>query len=84
MAYEISKAVGYGAQTKAPVEEKPLQGGLELLANSATRLKEPNKEALVYGIDGCECPCPAACITPIEGTIIKGAATSFTGTSVMS
>ena len=59
--------------------------GLELLAKSPTRLKEPGQEGIQYRIDGCECPCPCACITFIEGSIIKGTITGtvFTGASVL-
>lgn len=87
MNYEPPKVIDYGVQAKTLKEQQKIQpSGLELLANSATRLKEPNAEGGAnYGIDGCGCPCPAPCITPIEGTIIKGtiAVSSFTGTSVL-
>lgn len=86
MNYEPQKVKDYGVQAKTPKEQQKIQpSGLELLANSATRLKEPNTGGTNYGIDGCDCPCPAPCFTPIEGTIIKGtiAVSSFTGTSVL-
>lgn len=66
----------YKTATKAIQAEEV--DGLELLAESATRLDEAYDSCPEYGA-GCGCPCPCPCITPIEGTAIKvgSAATTY-------
>lgn len=57
------------------IEIKALPSGLEILANSPTRLKEALGNEIRYSIDGCTCGiCWFPCVTELEGVVLKKSA----------